>query len=142
MNPLIVFFFIAMMIEDFLFKEGKLIKYLLYSVLAYWVFNLFVPKTPYQTASKKLLMASYSQSYDPTIYTRMNLETKNAKLFLEKLEKETGKKYTMTLLFVKCAAETYKNIPAINQTLKLGALHPKKSVDMAILVDIGGKVYF
>jgi pyruvate/2-oxoglutarate dehydrogenase complex dihydrolipoamide acyltransferase (E2) component len=129
-----------MILEDFLFKEGKLIKYLLYTTISYWIFYSFVPKTPYQTASKKLAIASYSQSYDPTIYTRMNLETKNAKAFLEKLEKETGKKFTLTLFFAKCAGEIYNKFPEINVAMRFGSLYPKKTVDMAVLVDVEGKV--
>lgn len=142
MNPLLVFFFISMMLDDLIFKGGNLIKYLIYTSLIYWVFCIFFPKTPYQTASKKLAIASYSQSYDPTIYTRMNLETKNAKLFLEKLEKETGKKYTLTLFFAKCAGEIYNKFPEINVSMRYGALFRKKTSDMAVLVDVEGKVNY
>ena len=140
MNPLLVFFFVAIILEDFLFKEGKLLKYLTYSILSYWVLNIFATKAPFYSASKKIALATYSQSYDPTIYVKMNLNTQKAKEFIAKLEKETGKRITMTLFFAKCVAEVYKKYPEVNQSLKFGSLFQKKTVDFSILVDMGGKV--
>ena len=142
MNPLIVFFFVAIILEDLLFKEGKLLKYLTYSIICYWVVNIFAAKAPFYSASNKIALATYSQSYDPTIYVKINQNTQKAKEFIAKFEKETGKRITMTLFFAKCLAEVYKNCPEVNQSLKFGSLFQKKTVDFSVLVDMGGKVEY
>ena len=142
MNPLIVFFFIAMMLEDFLFREGKLLKWSLYSILLYWFSHLFNKSSHFHSASRKLLLASYSQSYDPTIYSSVNFEVKNSKVFLNEFEKKTGKKITWTVFFAKCMAEILKKYPDCNQSIKFGNLHQKNTVDISVLVDIEGKVKF
>ena len=140
MNPLMVFFFIAMMLEDYLFKEGKILRGCFYSIVIYWILHVFNKSTIFHSASRKLLLASYSQSYDPTIYSKINLEVQKAKEFLADLEQKTGKRVTMTVFFAKCMAEVLKRYPECNNSLKFGALHQKKTIDISLLVDIGGKV--
>lgn len=140
MNPLLVLFFTAIFIEDFIFRDGALLKYLFYSVLIYWVFYLFVNKSNHHSPSRKLLLASYSQSYDPTIYAKMELRTEKAKEFIKKIESETGKKISLTLFFTKMAAQVIKKYPEFNQSLRFGTMYKKKTIDLSLLVDIGGKV--
>lgn len=140
MNPLIVLFFTAIGLEDFFFRDAFLIKYFIYSVLAYWVFYFFVQKSETHSPSRKLLLASYSQSYDPTIYVKVKFNIAKAKEFCANLEKKIGKKINMTLFFVKCCGDLFKKYPEFNQALKFGLQQNKKSVDFSVLVDVGGKV--
>jgi len=141
MNPLLVLFFLAMIIDDYVFKEGKFIKYLLSSVLVYWVFYYMVEKSPYHSASRKLSLASYSQSYDPTVYSRVKFDVSRSKEFIKKIEEKTGKKITFTLFFAKVLAEALKKFPDFNQVLKFGMLSPKKTIDLCVLVNVAdGKV--
>jgi hypothetical protein len=142
MNPLIVFFFTAIGLEDYLFRDGFLIKYLIYSVIAYWIFYCFVQKSETHSPSRKLLLASYSQSYDPTIYVKVKFDIAKVKIFLEELEKKIGKKVNLTLFFVKACADLFKKYPEFNQAIKYGLHQNKKTVDFSVLVDVGGKVKF
>ena len=140
MNPLMVFFFVAIILEDFLFREAKLFKYLLYSVIAYWIFYFFTEKSSIHSASRKLLLASYSQSYDPTVYAKIRLNVKKAKLFIANLEEKLGKKISWTLFLSKCIATIFKKYTEFNQSIMFGVYHAKKSIDFSVLVDVGGKV--
>ncbi len=142
MNPLLVFFFVAMIIDDYLFKEGKFYKYLLSSVIIYWIFYYMIEKSPYHSASRKLSLASYSQSYDPTVYTRVKFDVSRTKEFIKKLEEKTGKKITYTLFLTKVFAEALTKYTDFNQAIKFGMLQTKKTVDLAVLVNVAeGKVY-
>jgi hypothetical protein len=140
MNALIVFFFIAMILEDFLFEDGVLLKYLFRGIFIYWIFYYIMDKSCFHNVYKKLAMASYSQSYDPTIYVKLKFQTAKAKEYIENLEKKTGKKISITMFFAKCCGEVLKKYPEFNQALKYGAMHDKKTVDISLLVDVGGKV--
>lgn len=141
MNPLLVFFFMAMILDDYLFKEGKFIKYLLSSVVVYWIFYYMIEKSPDHSASRKLALASYSQSYDPTVYSRVKFDVSKSKEFIRQIEEKTGKKITFTLFFAKVLGEALKKYPDFNQCLKFGMLHPKKTVDLCLLVNVAdGKV--
>ena len=142
MNPLLVFFFVAMIIDDYLFQEGKFYKYLICSVNIYWIFYYMIEKSPYHSASRKLSLASYSQSYDPTVYTRVKFDVSRTKEFINKLEEKTGKKITYTLFVTKVFAEALTKYTDFNQAIKFGMLHTKKTVDLAVLVNVAdGKVY-
>jgi hypothetical protein len=141
MNPLVVLFFTAMMIDDYIFKEGKFIKYMLYSIIIYWIFCYFSTKSIYHSASRKLLLASYSQSYDPSVYSKVNFDLAYSKKFLSEYENRTGKKISLTLFFTKVLADAIKKYPEFNRCLKFGSLHEKKTVDLAVLVNVAdGKV--
>jgi len=141
MNPLLVFFFVAMIIDDYLFKEGKFYKYLLSSVLIYWVFYYMIEKSPYHSASRKLSLASYSQSYDPTVYTRVKFDVSRTKEFIKKLEEKLGKKITYTLFLTKVFGEALSKHTDFNQAIQFGMLRTKKTVDLAVLVNVAeGKV--
>ena len=142
MNPLIVFFFISMILEDFIFKNGMLLKFLIYFTIIYWIINLFISKSSLHTVYKKFSLAIYSQSYDPTVYLKLLLDLRNAKEYINKYEKETGKRISITLFFTKAMAEVYKLHPNVNTSIRYGTLHQKKQVDIGVLVDMGGKVYY
>ncbi len=94
-------------------------------------------KSPYHSAYRKLMLASYSQSYDPTIYTTLKPSIAKAKVFLEELEKKIGHKISWTLYFTKVVAQVFEN-KECNQTIKLGLHAERRGTDFSILVDIGG----
>lgn len=141
MNPLMVFFFMAMFVDDYLFREGKLFKYYISSIFLYWIFYYFHQKSRYHSASRKLLLASYSQSYDPTIYAKLKLNMSKVKDFLINYEKRTGKKLSITMLFVKVLAEVFQEYPEINHALRFGLHADRGTIDIGVLVNAeDGKV--
>jgi hypothetical protein len=140
MNTMMIFFFTSLILEDYFYRDGMLWSFLIKSVIFCWIFSTLVKKGKSHTVEKKILMASYTQSYDPTIYVKMKFDIKNAKEFLEKIEKTSNKKISMTLYMAKCLAELFKKYPDFNKAIKFGNLHDKKTIDISILVDVGGKV--
>jgi hypothetical protein len=86
-------------------------------------------------------MAYFSQSFDPTVYCSLKVDTAKAKEFIQKMEKETERKISMALLFTKIAGDVLNKYPETNQALKFGAHSQKPSVDISVLVNVGdGKV--
>jgi hypothetical protein len=141
MNPLIVLFFLAIFLEDYIFKEGKLVRYYFWAIIIYWVFYYFNQKSIYNSASKKLLMATYSQSYDPTIYGKLKLDTSKAREFIAKLETKIGKKISMTLFLTKIIGEVFSQYPECNQAIRFGMHANRGSIDIGVLVAVDdGKV--
>ena len=139
MNPLIVLFFISLIIDDYLFKYGYIIKYYLTFLTFYWIFYYYSKKSVYQTPYRKLLIAGYSQSYDPSIYGLIKPDIKKAKDFIEKYYQKTGKKISLTLLFAKIAGLVLSNSQDINNTINFGKHVDRGSIDICILVDIKGQ---
>ena len=139
MNPLIVNFILAMLIEDYLFREGKFLKYYLYSILLYSLFYYFNQKSTYHTYSKKYNMAAFDQSFDPTVYAKVKFDLTKAKTFIEDLSKKTGKKITLTVFWIKVVGEVFKNIPECNEMIRFGLKVKREDVDLGILVNVGDK---
>ncbi len=143
MNPLIVLFFLSLAIEDFFFRHGCLVKYYLWSIIAYTIFNIFSPKSQYHSPARKLLLASYSHSYDPTAYVKIKPEITKAKEYLDKLSEKIGKKITWTLFTTKVIGMVIKKYPEMNYAIKFGKMADRGTIDLSLLVNIKeGKVNF
>ena len=60
-------------------------------------------------------MTGYNQSFDPTIYAKVKFDLTKAREFKAKKEKETGKKISITLFWIKVVAEVFNNLPECNE---------------------------
>lgn len=141
MNPLIVLFFLSLAIEDFFFRSGCLVKYYIWSIIAYTILNIFSPKSQYHSPARKLLLASYSHSYDPSAYVKIKPEITKAKEYLDKLSEKIGKKITWTLFTTKVIGMVINKYPEINSAIKFGKLTGRGTIDLSLLVNIKeGKV--
>jgi hypothetical protein len=136
MNPLLVLFFIALFIDDYLFKNGALVKYYLYSMLAYFIFTLFTSSS-FDTPNRRLLMASFDQSTDSTCYGVAKFKIKKSKEFIQKLSEKLGKKISMTLCFAKIAGEVFAKFPHCDNTIQFGNHARRAATDVCVLVDVG-----
>jgi hypothetical protein len=141
MNPLIVLFFVSLIIDDLLFRNGYFVKYYFWSIIAYTIFIFFSPSSELCDPERKFLIASYSHSYDPSAYVKINPEITKAKEYLDKLSEKIGKKITWTLFVTKVVAMVVNKYPDINHTIKYGKLCDRGTVDFGLLVNIReGKV--
>lgn len=141
MNPLIVLFFLSLIIEDFIFRNGLLIKYYIYSICGYVLFVIFSPKSDFHSPARKLLLASYSHSYDPTVYTKLKVEVSKTKEYLEKLNERIGKKISWSIFVSKIVGICVNKFPEINHAIKFGKLCSRGTVDVSLLVNVkDGKV--
>ena len=120
MNPLIIFFILALFINDILFNSKRLTYLYLFSVISYALFCILRKDSLYDTPERKWNLASYSQSHDPSVYAKVKLDVKNAKTFIEEQFKITGKKISYTLFFAKALSECIKNLPEANIAIRFG----------------------
>jgi len=143
MNPLIVLFFLSLAIEDFFFRNSYLIKYYLWSIIAYTIFNIFSPKSEFHSPARKLLLASYSHSYDPSAYVKIKPEITKAKEYLDKLSEKIGKKITWTLFTTKVIGMVIKKYPEMNHAIKFGKMSDRGTIDISLIVNVKeGKVIY
>jgi len=141
MNPLLVLFFLSLAIEDFFYRGGCLIKYYLWSILAYTIVILFSRKSQYHSPAGKLLLATYSHSYDPSTYAKLKPEITKAKEYLDILSEKLGKKITWTLFTTKLLGMVMKKYPEMNHTIKFGKVCDRGTKDISLLVNVrDGKV--
>lgn len=137
MNPLFSLFILAMFIEDYICREGKFIKMYLYAIGLYSLFYMFQQRSTFHSPTKKFNMAGYNQSFDPTIYAKVKFDLTKAREFMKKKEKETGKKISITLFWIKIVAEVFNNLPECNEIIRFGLKAKRSDVDLGILVNVG-----
>ncbi len=139
MNAMMVLFFLSILINDYIFKEGVLIKIYIYLFLAYVTVYIFTKRSKFHSTYKHALLAIFSQSYDPTIYGKVKLPTKKLKEFLEAYNKKHNIKVSWTLLLTKIFGNAIKAHPEFNTTIKCGFIMPRDTVDISVLVNLEGK---
>ena len=120
MNPLMVFFIFTLFLTDIMVNQQKLTHIFSFLFFSYWIFYFFVKKCEYYDSSRKLQLASYSQSFDPSVYAKTKFILKNTKKFIEEQFNLNGKKITYTLFFTKVIAECLKLIPEGNIAIRFG----------------------
>jgi hypothetical protein len=130
-----VLFFISLFIDDYMFRNGSLFKYYILSLIGYYIFSLF-SKSEFDTPGRKLQMASFGQSMDPTIYGHVKVNIKKAKKFVQGVADIEKKKITMTLFFAKVAGEVFNKFPDCDNTIKFGLHAPRSSTDVCVLVNV------
>ena len=52
-------------------------------------------------------------------------------------EKETGKKISVTLFWIKVVAEVFNNLPECNEIIRFGLKAKRSDVDLGVLVNVG-----
>lgn len=140
MNALLVLFFAAIFITDYLFKEGVLIKIYAYLFFGYLIIAILTRKSQLHSTFKNILIAMFSQSVDPTIYGKIKVSTLKLKAFLEEYNTKNNVKVTWTLLMTKILANSIRENSQVNTAIKCGKLMDRGPVDMSVLVNVEGKV--
>ncbi len=120
MNPLQLIFFLSIFVDDFFFKERKLSYLFFFCIVVYGIANFFSKFSHFHTSYRKLQMAAYSPSEDPTLVSKLKLSSDKPKKFLEALSKKLDKKITWTLYTVKVLGEVLAEVPSILLALKFG----------------------
>ena len=75
---------------------------------------------------------------DPTIYGFLEVDVENILKFIETKRKETGEKITITHVISKVIADMFAQNPELNLIMKRGKLVPRKSIDIFVIVEVGG----
>src|SRR5690242_8100724 len=116
MNPLMVLFFVSLFVDDYIFRNGALLKYYISSIVIYYLFSTFM-KSKFDTPNRKLLMSAFGQSMDSTIYGSVKININKAKQFIQNISEKEGKKISMTLFFSKVAGEVFNKFPHCDNTI-------------------------
>lgn len=142
MNALLVLFFLSIIINDILFKQAYMIKIFICLFTVYLVIYFFTKKSIFHSIYKKIQLASFSHSLDPSIYGKVKLPTMKLKAFLDEYNKVNSTKITWTLLVTKVLATSIAKFPKFNKAIRCGNLVPRNSIDVSLLINISGKVSF
>lgn len=122
MNPLQFCFFLAIFIDDYFFKEGKLTFLFNLIVIVYTISYFLSSHSKYHNSERNLRLASYSQSEDCTVYGKLKFKTNKARIFLKLLRERYNKKINWTIYFTKVVSHVFLAFPEINAILKYGAV--------------------
>jgi hypothetical protein len=120
MNPLLVFYILTFFIIDISLNSCMLTKIYLFFLVGYWVLYFFIGKSRFHDTLRKWYLASYSQSYNPSIFSSVKLNLENAKKFIEEHSNKIGKKISFTLFFTKVLGECLELLPEANLAIRYG----------------------
>ena len=135
MNPLLLLFMVSIFLEDYLFRQGKFLKYYLYAIGFYCIFYYFQHKSTFHSYTKKFNMAAFDQSFDSTVYARVKFDMTKAKEYLKKIKEKTGKDIDIYTFFIKVVGDVFIKVPESNEKLRFGLKGRRDCVDISILTD-------
>ena len=97
-------------------------------------------KVPYSKNSTFRMLAAniWRPPNDPQIFAVVELEMSRALAFIEKFREVEGVKATPTHLIIKSAAILFARHPNINAKCEGGNIYQRDSVNVSVLVDVGG----
>eukprot|EP00013_Stygamoeba_regulata_P016976 CAMPEP_0177671876 /NCGR_PEP_ID=MMETSP0447-20121125/24989_1 /TAXON_ID=0 /ORGANISM="Stygamoeba regulata, Strain BSH-02190019" /LENGTH=302 /DNA_ID=CAMNT_0019179401 /DNA_START=29 /DNA_END=937 /DNA_ORIENTATION=- len=95
-------------------------------------------RAPFQSARRKLMVASWSAPSSGEIYGVLEIDFSNAQRYMDRVLKETGQKLTVTHMAIKAIGTGIAHCPSINSYLCMDRIFAHKSVDIGCLVAIDG----
>lgn len=139
MNPLMTLFMIALILEDYFFRQGRYLKYYLYAVGFYNIFYYIQHKSTFHSHTKKFNMAAFDQSYDSTVYARVKFDLSKVKDFLKKYSEKAKKDINLTVFWIKVVGDVFLNAPESNEKIRFGLKGIRSGVDISVIVNTKGK---
>lgn len=88
---------------------------------------------------RRVAIASWPRPHDPTTYGVLELDASAALRYLEDLRERTGVRVTLLALVVKALAHVMAQEPASTRMLKFGRWVERRSLDIFVQVDRGGR---
>jgi len=123
MNPLQFIFFFSILFDDYFFKEARLFNFYIFLLAVYWISSFFSSSENFTNTSRKLQMALYSQSEDPTVISKIKLRSEKAKKCIDALSKKYDKKISWTLYTAKALGNALVSCPDILNALKFSKVN-------------------
>ena len=87
---------------------------------------------------RKISIATWSSPREGNIYGKVILDARPVLEYISKLRKETGEHITLTHFITKVLALTLKEPIDLNGYISLGRFIPHKTVDLSVVVALGG----
>lgn len=96
----------------------------------------FVPKSAekFNTPRRKIMMITWSDPSGPEIYTQIKCRFQKTLDYIERVQKSSGKKITVTHLVCKVVGNVVKEYPELSGKLMFGNFVPHETVDVSCLV--------
>jgi pyruvate dehydrogenase E2 component (dihydrolipoamide acetyltransferase) len=82
------------------------------------------------SAWRKLAIGTWRMAKDPSVYGALELDVTRALAFLERLNRESGVRVTLTHFMGRAVAEAFRREPHINALLRFGRVYPRKHVSL------------
>ena len=138
MNAIFIIFYISIILYDSLFKEAKIVSIFFNLTVLYSIIYFFTRRSEVHNHYKHLLLGIFSQSYDPTVYAKLEFEIDESLKFIKDYEQKHGVKISLTVLVCKIIAMAMKKHPNFNSAIKCGRLVTRDTIDFGVLVDVEG----
>lgn len=139
MNVFTFCLLISTFIWSILFEKSV---FLIYAIIItiYLLLSLYAQRSSLMSLNKKLHIAAYDDTGDPSCYARIPIDLTAADRFLDKYNKENPDiKLTYTIIGLKAIGEAMSVSKKINGKICFGNFVPLDSVDTSVLVDVDGK---
>eukprot|EP01135_Chromosphaera_perkinsii_P010166 Nk52_evm32s2039 gene=Nk52_evmTU32s2039 len=92
------------------------------------------------TGRRKLMIASWDPPSSGEVYGVLEIDTTNAKEYINRKREELKTKITITHLVIKAVGIALKSVPSVNGRLLFGNYYPHSTADVGCLVAVeGGK---
>lgn len=88
------------------------------------------------TPWRKLALVTWKSPGDPSVYGQYDFDASTALAYLEKINKTSKIKITLTHYFAKAMAITIARYPALNALIKWGKIYQRDSIDIFLQVAI------
>lgn len=82
------------------------------------------------SAFRKVAIGTWKSAGDPSVYSILTFDVRPALAYIEKLQKQTDSKVTMTHFFGKAIAHVLAQHPELNCVQRWGMLYPRQNVDI------------
>ena len=86
---------------------------------------------------RKIATSVWGWPTDPQLYGGMDFEATPILEAIEVIRERTGVRVTATHLVTRCLARSFRETPSMNTRLAWGRFHPRKSVDVFVIVAVG-----
>lgn len=98
-----------------------------------YVFAGSLLNAPPMSTRRKLMMASWSEPSEGTVFGILNLNAEPLAAYMEKLQAQ-GTKISVTIAVLKAVAIAMREAPGLNSRIAFGQFIPRDTIDVACLV--------
>ena len=87
---------------------------------------------------RKLAGASWSAPCDPQFFGDLEIDAGSLLSYIDRVRRRTGVHVTVTHAVVRAVAHGLRQVPELNVRLAYGREHPRESIDVLVIVAMGG----
>jgi len=123
MNSILVLFFISFLSYSLFNNIKFIVIYLILVGLYTYITQFLFFKNAVNSIRRKVMIGSWTQSFDPQVYSKVNIDISKVEPYLEQKSKEIGEKLTLTTYTIKLISILLKKYPEICGFIKHGKVN-------------------